>query len=250
VIRAVVVDDEPPARRRLGVLIGAHADVELVAECADGGEAVEVIRRERPDLVFLDVQMSTLDGLDVARALKPPSPAIIFVTAYDDYAVGAFEVSAVDYLLKPFDEERFAIALGRARAHLADARVREAHTQLVAFIHDLEERTQGVVAPRRRREIVRVADIEIDVNAREVKRGGTPVILRPKLVDLLIALARQPGEVVSRQALLQAVWGYKEDVVSRTLDTHLVELRRRLGHSRDEPGFIETVLKTGYRILA
>jgi two-component system LytT family response regulator len=119
-IRALIVDDEPIARAGLRTLLGADADVAVVGECRDGAEAVTRIRADRPDLVFLDVQMPELNGFEVLRALAPNElPAIVFVTAYDEYALDAFEASAVDYLLKPFDRERFARALSRARRFLA-----------------------------------------------------------------------------------------------------------------------------------
>jgi two-component system LytT family response regulator len=118
-IRVVVVDDEPLARERVRGLLEQQPDVEIVAECADGLEALEAIRSRKPDLVFLDIQMPELDGLGVVGQLQPGElPALIFVTAYDRYAIQAFEVHALDYLLKPFDDERFAAALDRARAWL------------------------------------------------------------------------------------------------------------------------------------
>jgi DNA-binding response OmpR family regulator len=249
VIRAVLVDDEPLARRRLRTLLADESDVDVVAECADGSDAVEAIARERPDVVFLDIQMSTLDGLDVARALRSPSPAVVFVTAFDDYAVSAFELSAIDYLLKPFDEERFSLTLARVRSHVESVRTRDAHARLLQFVHELEQTPQVGPVPRPSHEVLRVADIEIDVDAREVRRRGVVIPLRLKLVELLIALARHSGEIVSRRSLLAAVWGYQDDVASRTIDTHMVELRRRLGHAQHEPGYIQTVVKAGYRIL-
>jgi two-component system LytT family response regulator len=117
VLKVVVVDDEPIAREGLRALLAADRDVEVVAECGDGASAVETIRRTRPDIVFLDVQMPDVDGFDVLRALAgEPLPAVVFVTAYDKYALRAFDVHAVDYLLKPFHDERFAEALARAKA--------------------------------------------------------------------------------------------------------------------------------------
>ncbi len=119
-IRALVVDDEPIARAGLRKLLEAEADMSVVGECRDGAEAVARIRSDRPDLVFLDVQMPELTGFEVLSSLAPDElPAIVFVTAYDAYALDAFEASAVDYLLKPFDRERFARALSRARRFLA-----------------------------------------------------------------------------------------------------------------------------------
>src|SRR5262249_10284188 len=113
-VRAIVVDDEPIARRRLRTLLQREKDVQIVAECEDGTIAIEAIHRLQPDVVFLDVQMPGLDGFDVVEAIQPSGhSAIVFVTAYDRYAVRAFEVHAVDYLLKPFEPERLRRTLER-----------------------------------------------------------------------------------------------------------------------------------------
>ena len=119
-IRVVVVDDEELGRDRLQTLLQMQPDVEVVAMCSDGASAVETIDRSRPDLVFLDVQMPGMDGFEVVANLEPSSmPAIVFVTAHDGYAIRAFEVHALDFLLKPFDQTRFEKALERARGQLA-----------------------------------------------------------------------------------------------------------------------------------
>jgi two-component system LytT family response regulator len=119
-IRALVVDDEAPARRRIRRLLLAERDVAIAGECADGASAVDFIARERPNLVFLDVQMPERDGFDVVKAIPPRElPAILFVTAFDRYALRAFDVHAVDYLLKPFSAERFRTALERARERMS-----------------------------------------------------------------------------------------------------------------------------------
>jgi len=121
-LRALIVDDEPVARRRLRTLLESEGTVEVLGECEDGSAAIDDIRRSRPDVVFLDVQMPGLDGFDVVDALEPAEqPAIVFVTAYDRYAVRAFDVHAVDYLLKPFDRGRLRKTLGRLET-LNDAR--------------------------------------------------------------------------------------------------------------------------------
>ena len=113
-LRALIVDDEPVARRRLRALLESEGRVEVIGECEDGAAAIDDIRRSRPDVVFLDVQMSGLDGFDVVDALEPAEqPAIVFVTAYDRYAVRAFDVHAVDYLLKPFERARLRKTLRR-----------------------------------------------------------------------------------------------------------------------------------------
>jgi len=119
-LRAVIVDDERPARELLREYLEREAGVEVVAECANGFEAVKVIGEQRPDLVFLDIQMPKLDGFEVLELIDP-GPEVVFVTAYDEYALKAFEVHAVDYLLKPFARERLSEALALARTRRAAA---------------------------------------------------------------------------------------------------------------------------------
>jgi two-component system LytT family response regulator len=119
-IRTLVVDDEPLARRNLTILLAHDPDIGPVIECGSGVEAVDTIRRWRPDLIFLDVQMPECGGFDVLEMLGAElTGAIIFVTAHDEYALRAFEVGALDYLLKPFDDGRFARALARAKSRIA-----------------------------------------------------------------------------------------------------------------------------------
>ena len=119
-LRALVVDDEQLARRNLTLLLSGDPDIGSVEECASGPEAIEAIRRQKPDLLFLDVQMPECDGFDVLELLGIDLPqAIIFVTAHDEYALRAIEVGALDYLLKPFDDARFARALHRAKERIA-----------------------------------------------------------------------------------------------------------------------------------
>jgi len=136
-LRVLVVDDEPLAREKLRTLIAEHDDLEQVGECSNGVEALEAIARVRPDVVFLDVQMPEMDGFAVLEALEPDAaPAIVFVTAYDHYAIQAFEVHALDYLLKPFDRERFARTLEHVRGALGhDASELGAH--LRALLRDV-----------------------------------------------------------------------------------------------------------------
>lgn len=127
-IRASIVDDEPFARERVRRLLGREADIEIVGEAGDGFQAIEMIRSARPDLLFLDVQMPGRDGFGVLENLQPEeTPVVIFLTAFDRYAVRAFETAALDYILKPFDEERFAKALARARTALAQISSAESH---------------------------------------------------------------------------------------------------------------------------
>ena len=116
-LRVIVVDDEALARGLLRELLGAHADIEVIAECGNGFEAVKAVTEKKPDLLLLDIQMPKLDGFDVLELIGTEVP-VIFVTAYDQYAIRAFQVHAVDYLLKPFGAERLAEALTRARARI------------------------------------------------------------------------------------------------------------------------------------
>ena len=119
-ISTLVVDDEPLARRNLTVLLQEDPGIGSIEECTSGAEAVDAIRRRKPDLIFLDVQMPQCDGFDVLELLGTDLPrAIIFVTAHDDYALRAFEAGALDYLLKPFDDARFIRALARAKERIA-----------------------------------------------------------------------------------------------------------------------------------
>jgi two-component system, LytTR family, response regulator len=138
-IRTVIVDDEPPARRRIRSLLQREADVEIVAECRDGREAIAALTAEQADLVFLDVQMPEVDGFGVVAALPlRRAPVVIFVTAYDEFALRAFEVHALDYLLKPFDRERFQLALARARERILSQRQSEADLRLLALVEGLK----------------------------------------------------------------------------------------------------------------
>jgi two-component system LytT family response regulator len=119
-IRALVVDDEPLARRNLTILLGRDPDIGEIVECDNGSEAIEIIRRSQPDLVFLDVQMPECGGFDVLEMLGADAPqTVIFVTAFDEYALQAFDAGALDYLLKPFDDSRFAQMLTRAKEKIA-----------------------------------------------------------------------------------------------------------------------------------
>ena len=119
-IRTVVVDDEPLARTNISVMLKHDPEIEIVRECGSGMEALSEIRDTKPDLVFLDVQMPECDGFDVLELLgRDLPPAVVFVTAYDQYALRAFEAGALDYLLKPFDNDRFDRALGRAKERIA-----------------------------------------------------------------------------------------------------------------------------------
>jgi len=140
IIRALIVDDEPLACERIRMLLAQEPDVEIAGECRNGADALKAIARLTPDLVFLDVQMPELTGFEVLARLDPARmPVIVFVTAYDQYALKAFEVSALDYLLKPFDRERFAKSLSRARAELDRRKSGEVKAHVLKLLSELQQ---------------------------------------------------------------------------------------------------------------
>lgn len=144
-LRVLIVDDEPIARRGIRKQLDGDAEIEILRECSNGLEAVSSIEELRPDLVFLDVQMPELDGFAVVEAIGAENmPAVIFVTAYDSYALQAFEVNAVDYLLKPFDAERFHKALERARLRLRNDSLTDINHRLVNLLEDLNSKHKYV----------------------------------------------------------------------------------------------------------
>jgi two-component system LytT family response regulator len=148
-IRAIIVDDEPLAREGIKTFLAEETDVEIAGECADGASAVRAVERIRPDLLFLDVQMPRLNGFDVLEALDPETtPLVIFTTAHDEHAIHAFEVNAVDYLLKPFKQARFKAALQRARDQLNSRSTGSMEPRLVsllASLHDPARRTPRIL---------------------------------------------------------------------------------------------------------
>ncbi|RMH19114.1 MAG: DNA-binding response regulator [Acidobacteria bacterium] len=175
-IRTIIVDDEPLARDKLRGFLQGEDDVEIVAECGDGKSAVTEIEKLRPDLVFLDVQMPELDGFEVIESLDlDPLPKIVFTTAYDRYALKAFEVHALDYLLKPFDRERFNEALELVRDAIAHRKIDGMRDQLMALLEDLDRkrsryRDRLVIKSSGRVVFLKVADIDwVDAAGNYVK---------------------------------------------------------------------------------
>lgn len=147
-IRAVAVDDEPLALRGLLRMLDAEADLEIVGSARDGTEALDLVRTVRPDLVFLDMQMPGLSGLDVAAALSGPgAPDVVFVTAFDGYAAAAFDIDAVDYLLKPVQPDRLRQSLQRARRRLAERCAPLGQPGATSFLH-IPDRNGGVNIPQ------------------------------------------------------------------------------------------------------
>jgi len=175
-IRTLIVDDEAPARRKLRELLGREADFEVVAEAADGVEAVEAIRANDPDVVFLDIQMPRLDGFGVVQEVGVEAmPLVVFVTAYDEHALKAFEVNAVDYLLKPYDDLRFFAALDRAKRELRRRGVEEVNAQLSRLLSYFQDG-----APR--------AEAKTDPNDRIlIKSSGEIFFLKAEEIDWIEA---------------------------------------------------------------
>jgi len=193
-IRAFVVDDEPPARRRLLELLEREPDIEIAGAFAGGVEALEAMAREAPDLLFLDIQMPGLDGFELLDEVEPDrQPITVFVTAYDAYALKAFEVNALDYLLKPFSDERFEATLARARERVR-SREREALGEkllsLVETRPDREEKSyvsRLVVKNRGQVRFLDVRDVEWIEAAgvyANIHEGGREHLVRESLAAL------------------------------------------------------------------
>ena len=160
----LIVDDEPLAREGLRMWLAADPDVSAIQEAKDGREAVAAIRHTRPDLVFLDVQMPEMDGFSVAHEVGADRmPAVVFVTAHDQHAIQAFEINAIDYLLKPVTEERFIQALARAKARLQSHPSNDANRQIIGLL-------ETIVSPRRhmKRLAVRSAGKTVFVDVEEI----------------------------------------------------------------------------------
>ena len=144
-IRTLIVDDEPLARAMLRSCLAEDAEMDVIGECGDGYSAIETIESAAPELVFLDIQMPDLDGFGVLRALAPAAiPNIVFVTAYDQFALQAFDVHAIDYLLKPFDRERFARTLTRAKQQIALQKREDVRDALLRLLNQQSARPQPV----------------------------------------------------------------------------------------------------------
>jgi two-component system LytT family response regulator len=174
-IRTLIVDDEPLARDSMRILLERDSEIELVAECANGREALQAIRGRAPDLLFLDVQMPEMDGFEVLAHVETERlPVVIFVTAYDQHALRAFEVHALDYLLKSYSDERFEAALRRAKEQIRQKKVNEISQRLVAL---LDDRKQGQAQPENGAHLTRLV----------VKSGGRVFFLKTAEIDWIEA---------------------------------------------------------------
>jgi two-component system, LytTR family, response regulator len=178
-LRVVVVDDEPLARSGMCGLLARDPELTLVAQCADGAEAVAAIAGLKPDLVLLDVQMPEMDGFEVLREIGPARmPVVVFVTAFDRFALRAFDVAAVDYLLKPFDDERFDLAIARAKHAVRNAEAGELGRRLMRLVERQGEPAPPADAP---------AEATRHASRLVVKSAGRTVFVRVEDVDWIEA---------------------------------------------------------------
>jgi len=209
-IRALIVDDEPPARELIATLLRDEPDVEVVGQCANGRSAVAEIERLSPDLVFLDVQMPGLDGFGVLGEVPADRwPMIVFVTAHDEHAVRAFEVHALDYLLKPFEYDRLGKAVQRARAKIGEHSGASQQARLLALLEELQSRAQSWdrVAVREAGRITflkpdEIDWIEADGNYLRLRVGKKSYLLRETMQAAEARLAAKKFLRVSRSVLV------------------------------------------------
>lgn len=217
----LVVDDDQDLAEMLGiVLTGAGIDVDLVSR---GDEALEVFRNNPPDLVLLDVMLPGLDGIQVCKQIRAESMVpIVMLSAKGDThdVVRGLEAGADDYMVKPFRHQ----------------------SELVARIRTRLRRTNTDVAG-----LLTISDLSIDVNAHEVTRAGKVIVLTRLEFDLLVALARDPGRVFSRDALLSEVWGYRHSTDTRLVNVHVQRLRAKIEHDPERPEIVLTVRGVGYK---
>jgi len=254
-IKALIVDDEPIARRNLRALLRGYPEVELIGECGSGAEAVRLIRAGPPDLLFLDVQMPEMNGFDVLKQIDLGIiPAVIFVTAYDQYALKAFDVQALDYLLKPFDDERFAQAIGRARTQLEQRATAGLKERLLALL-EAEEKPSSVQPPAYEEKfLIKSASRVFFLRAEEIDwieaadyyvclhTGGQSHVLRRTMADLEARLDPDRFCRIHRSTIVNI--GRVREVQARQGGDYIVllvdETELRLSRSRKEQ--IERIL--------
>jgi two-component system LytT family response regulator len=182
-IRALIVDDESLAREALLVMLGGDPEIEVIAECRNGREAVAAIREQSPDIVFLDIQMPGMDGFQVVEEVGGARmPVTIFVTAYDKHALRAFEAHALDYLLKPFDHDRFDTALRRVKTFVRQQKLGEISESLLAVLQDLKAKDGELPSDADDRKPGRVARQE-PIDRVVIKSGGRIYFLKTEEID-------------------------------------------------------------------
>ena len=218
--RVLVVDDDNALSEMLGIVLRTEGFEPTF--CADGNGALEAFRAARPDLVLLDLMLPGRDGIEVCRLIRAESGVpIVMLTAKSDTVdvVLGLESGADDYVVKPFKPKEL---VARVRARL---------------------RTTGEPAP----EALQIGDVEIDVAGHSVRRSGEQIQLTPLEFDLLVALARRPWQVFSREVLLEQVWGYRHAADTRLVNVHVQRLRSKIERDPERPEIVVTVRGVGYK---
>jgi two-component system response regulator MtrA len=218
--RVLVVDDDAALSEMLGIVLRGEGFEPVF--CADGAQAVQAFRDSRPDIVLLDLMLPGMDGIDICRAIRQDSGVpIVMLTARGDTVdvVVGLEAGADDYIVKPF-KPRELVARIRARVR----RHEDSSTANLA-----------------------IGDLIIDVNAHTVTRAGLPLALTPLEFDLLVCLAKKPGQVFTREVLLQEVWGYRHAADTRLVNVHVQRLRAKIEDDPDQPEVVLTVRGVGYK---
>ena len=217
----MVVDDDQDLAEMLGiVLTGAGIDVDLVSR---GDEVMDVFRNNPPDLVLLDVMLPGLDGIEVCRLIRAESMVpIVMLSAKGDTqdVVKGLEAGADDYMVKPFRHP----------------------SELIARIRTRLRRTNADVSG-----LLTIGDLAIDVQAHQITRAGKQIALTRLEFDLLVALAKEPGRVFTRDALLSEVWGYRHSTDTRLVNVHVQRLRSKIEHDAEHPEIVVTVRGVGYK---
>jgi len=218
--RVLVVDDDLALAEMLGIVLRGEGFEPIF--CSDGSEALGVFRKSRPDIVLLDLMLPGKDGVDVCRLIRAESGTpIVMLTAKSDTVdvVVGLEAGADDYIVKPFKPKEL---VARVRA-----RMRRSEDSAPAELH--------------------IADLIIDVAGHSVRRGELNLSLTPLEFDLLLCLARKPGQVFTREALLEEVWGYRHSADTRLVNVHVQRLRAKIEHDPERPDIVLTVRGVGYK---
>jgi two-component system response regulator MtrA len=217
----MVVDDDQDLAEMLGIVLTSSGfDVDLVSR---GDEALEVFRNNPPDLVLLDVMLPGIDGIEVCRLIRKESMVpIVMLSAKGETQdiVRGLEAGADDYMQKPFRDKAELVARIRTR-------LRRTHSDVTGLLT--------------------IGDLSIDVTAHEVRRGATVIQLTRLEFDLLVALAKDPGRVFTRDALLSEVWGYRQTTDTRLVNVHVQRLRSKIEHDAEHPEIVMTVRGVGYK---